>query len=369
MKILITGASGFIGKNLVFYLKQFKEYEVFECVRETPISLLEKYCKDCDIMFHLAGVNRTENVEEFWTVNKNFTQQILMFLRKYHNLCPVVYSSSTQAINDTPYGQSKREAERQLFSYAQETGARICVYRLPNVFGKWCRPNYNSVIATFCYNVSHDIDIVVNNANTSLHLLFIEDLMSAFVKVIEKCEERDGEFCIANPIYCVTLGEIAEKLLHFKQYRGTLEIPNGLDSFEQALYSTYLSYQPAKKLSYPLKVNADTRGFFTEVIRSPQAGQFSVIVSKPGAQRGNHWHNHKLERFVVVSGSGWIRCRLIGSDECIDYNVSDEYIEVIEIPPGYIHRIDNTGSKDMVIIVWCNECYDHSIPDTIYGEI
>lgn len=369
MKILITGANGFIGKNLTAHLESIGDFELLKCGRGTTKEKLMEYAESCEAVFHLAGVNRPEHVEEFSQVNRDFTMQLLDGLSKNRNTCPVIYASSVQAALDNAYGQSKREAEILLFEHACQTGARVCVYRLPNVFGKWCRPNYNSVVATFCYLVARNSPIMIDDEKTSLSLLYIDDLVSNFLAALRGQEQRDGKFCVPHPVYTVSLGELVAQLRRFYSFRQTLGVPRLSDEFEHKLYSTYLSYLAPTDFAYPLKMNEDARGSFTELLRMRDSGQVSVSISHPGVLRGLHWHRTKAERFILLYGCGIIRCRRVDCDEVIEYAVSDKKMQVVDIPPGYIHCIENTGESDLVLLMWCNECYNPEQPDTVYEEV
>ncbi|MGB4386396.1 MAG: capsular polysaccharide biosynthesis protein CapF [Caldicoprobacterales bacterium] len=369
MKILITGAKGFIGKNLVAELKNRNYTDIFEYDKDTDPDLLDKYCKEADFVFHLAGVNRPKDESEFMEGNFGFTSTLLEKLKKYGNICPVMISSSIQAKLDNPYGRSKKAGEDLLFNYSQETGARVLVYRFPNVFGKWCRPNYNSAIATFCHNIARDLPIIVNDPKNVLNLVYIDDLVNELINALEGKENRVGDFCEVPVVYTVTLGKIVELIYSFKKSREELSIPDMSDEFTKKLYSTYLSYLPEDQFSYELKMNVDNRGSFTEFIRTLDRGQVSVNISKPGITKGNHWHHTKNEKFLVVSGNGVIRFRKIDSDEIIEYFVSGDKLEVVDIPPGYTHNIENLGDTDMVTIMWANEPFDPQNPDTYYLEV
>ncbi len=371
MKILITGAKGFIGKNLLAELKNLNYSDIYEYDIDTKEELLEEYCKDCEFIFNLAGVNRPKDEKEFLEGNFGFVSNLLKYLKKYNNTCPIMNSSSTQALINNPYGNSKKMGENLFFEYGKESGAKIYVYRFPNVFGKWSKPNYNSAIATFCNNISHDIPIQVNDENTKLKLVYIDDVMEELISALkgQPSMDKDG-YCFVPVSYEVTLGEIVNLLYSFKESRDNLYIPDVTkESFSKKLYSTYLSFLPTDKFSYPLKMNADERGSFTEILKSSERGQFSVNISKPGITKGNHWHHTKNEKFVVVSGQGIIRFRKIGTNEIIEYNVSGDNIEVVDIPTGFTHNIINKGDTDLVTFMWCNECFDKEKPDTYFEKV
>lgn len=381
MKVLITGANGFIGKNLVAELKNIRdgkakradltnELEILEFDVDTDKSLLDEFCKDCDFVFNLAGVNRPQNEDDFMSGNFGFASDLLNTLKKYNNTCPVMLSSSIQAVLQNPYGKSKKAGEELFFEYGRETGAKVLVYRFPNVFGKWCRPNYNSAVATFCSNIANGLPITVNDRNHKMTLVYIDDVVFELINALSGNESKDGDFCFVPTEYNITLGEIADLLYSFKESRETKAVPDMTDgSFSKKLYSTYLSYLPADKFSYPLKMNTDNRGSFTEILRTANNGQFSVNISKPGITKGQHWHHTKNEKFLVVSGNGVIRFRKIGEDKVYEYFVSGEKLEVVDIPVGYTHNIENLGNTDMVTFMWCNECFDPNRPDTFFEEV
>jgi UDP-2-acetamido-2,6-beta-L-arabino-hexul-4-ose reductase len=380
MNILVTGAHGFIGKNLCAALRNIRDgkdksfcldagLDIFEYDTDTSLELLDGFCRDADFVFHLAGVNRPKDQSEFMEGNFGFTSVLLDTLKKHKNACPVMMSSSTQASLDNPYGRSKKAGEELMFAYSRETGAKVLVYRFPNVFGKWCRPNYNSAVATFCNNIANDLPITVNDPSVRLTLVYIDDVVAELIRALSGKENRDGEYCKVPVEHKITLGEIVDLIYSFKASREARSVPDMSDDFTKKLYATYLSYLPKDKLSYPLKMNTDSRGSFTEFIRTPERGQFSVNISKPGITKGNHWHNTKNEKFLVVSGKGVIRFRKIGSDEVTEYYVSGEKLEVVDIPTGYTHSIKNLGDTDMVTLMWANECFDPGKPDTYFEEV
>lgn len=395
MKILVTGAEGFVGKNLVLALKNIQEGKdrthpnlsietIFPYdIASTPEEL-ENACRECDFVFHLAGVNRPQNPEEFMTGNFGFTSTLLSTLKQYKNACPVMISSSIQATcigrYDSDYGRSKKAGEDLMFGYGKEVGSRVLVYRFPNLFGKWCRPNYNSAVATFCNNIACDLPITVNDPSVELELLYIDDLVSEMLLALEGKEHRchfqgtetvfdpEGAFCAAPGAHKATLGEIVSLLESFRRQPETLmmpEIPEG--SFAKKLYSTYLSYLPAEKVSFPLKMNVDARGSFTELLKTQNSGQFSVNISLPGITKGQHWHHSKWEFFIVVSGHGLIQERKIGSDEVLNFEVSGEKIEAVHMLPGYTHNIINLSeTENLVTVMWANEPFDPNHPDTFF---
>ncbi|HZG73357.1 MAG TPA: capsular polysaccharide biosynthesis protein CapF [Chondromyces sp.] len=369
MKILVTGAKGFIGRNLVAELRNRNYEDIFEYSRDTNPALFDEYCKKADFVFHLAGVNRPKDQSEFMDGNYGFTSTLLEMLKKHQNTCPVMISSSIQAGLDNPYGTSKKAGEDLLFKYGKETGAKVLVYRFPNVFGKWCKPNYNSAIATFCHNIAHGLPITVNDPSVKMKLVYIDDVVEELINALSNNENTVGDFCEVPVVHSITLGEIVDLIYSFKNSRKERSIPDMSNVFTKKLYSTYLSYLPEDQFSYDLKMNVDQRGSFTEFIKTRDRGQVSVNISKPGITKGNHWHHTKNEKFLVVSGKGVIRFRKIDSDEIIEYFVSGDKLEVVDIPTGYTHNIENLGDTDMVTIMWANELFDPEKPDTYYLEV
>lgn len=382
MKVLITGAKGFVGRNLVSQLHNIKagkagyyavkggELTVFEYDTDSTLEELEEYCRQADFVFNLAGVNRPKSQEAFMEGNFGFASTLLDTLKRYNNTCPVMISSSVQAELDNPYGESKRAGEKLLFEYSKETGAKVLVYRFPNVFGKWCRPNYNSAVATFCNNIANDLPITVNDPSVVMNLVYIDDVVDELIGALGGEEHRSGNFCEVPVVHTITLGGIVELLNSFKEMHENLSVPNLGDAFIRKLYSTYLSYLPKEKFAYPLKMNVDERGSFTEIIRTNDRGQFSMNISKPGITKGQHWHHSKNEKFVVVSGHGLIQLRKIGTDEVIEFEVSGERMEVVEMIPGYTHNITNLSeTEDLVTFMWCNECFDPNRPDTYFEKV
>lgn len=397
MNILVTGAAGFVGKNLCEALKavrdgkdrtrpELKIDEIFEFDIASAPASLDGFCEKADFVFNLAGVNRPKDQSEFMAGNFGFASALLVSLEKAKNACPVMLSSSVQATligryGQSDYGKSKLAGEELFFDYAKKTGAKVLVYRFPNLFGKWCRPNYNSAVATFCNNIANDLPITVNDRTTELELLYIDDLVAEMLDALENKEHRcefdglktvlseNGKYCAASVTHHVTLGEIVDLLAEFHDEPATHvmpEIPNG--SFAKKLYSTYLSYLPKEKVCVPLKMNIDARGSFTELMRTEKCGQFSVNISKPGIKKGEHWHHSKWEFFIVVSGHGLIQERKIGSDEVLNFEVSGDKIEAVHILPGYTHNIINLSEKDdLVTVMWANEQFDPAHPDT-YSE-
>ncbi|MEG0660370.1 MAG: NAD-dependent epimerase/dehydratase family protein [Anaerorhabdus sp.] len=366
MKILITGANGFIGKNLSCACMQ-RGYEVIKFDRDNSFDDLAKMIHDADFVMHLAGINRPITIEEFYDGNSNLTTEILELMEKENRNLPILLSSSIQASLDNDYGKSKKMAEDAVFEYGRKTNSNVYVFRLANAFGKWCQPNYNSVVATFCHNIANHIDIQINNKETEVPLVYIDDIVSSFIRCVEK--EKTEDFLYVEPAYNVKLGELADLLYGFMDNRKTFHLANMNEGFEKKLYSTFLSYLPTNEFSYPLKMNTDQRGSFTEFIKTADRGQVSINISKPGVIKGNHWHHTKNEKFLVVSGNGVIRFRRIDSLEIIEYFVSGEKLEVIDIPVGYTHNIENIGDTDLVTVMWCNEIFDKDKPDTFYLEV
>jgi UDP-2-acetamido-2,6-beta-L-arabino-hexul-4-ose reductase len=377
MNILITGAKGFIGKNLIAELNNIKEGKaktyrltsdltLFEFDTDTDPALLDGFSKEANFVFHLAGVNRPKDQTEFMEGNFGFTSLLLDTLKKHGNNCPVMLSSSIQAELDNPYGVSKKAGEDLLFHYGKEVGADVLIYRFPNVFGKWCRPNYNSAVATFCNNIANDLPIQVNNRSANMTLVYIDDVVKELISALEGKPNRVGEFCMVPVEHKITLGEIVDLIYSFKESRGSLQVVDLGDRFTKKLYSTYLSYLPVDRFSYPLKMNIDERGSFTEFLKSPDRGQVSINISKPGITKGQHWHHTKNEKFLVVSGRGVIRFRKIDEEKVYEYFVSGDKLEVVDIPVGYTHNIENLGDTDMVTVMWVNEVFDPEHPDTFF---
>ena len=399
MKILVTGAKGFVGKNLCQALYNVAEGKdktrginsditVFEYDVDTDKALLDGFCKEADFVFNLAGVNRPENPQEFMQGNFGFASELLDLLKKHNNKCPVMLSSSLQATlvgryAEGDYGKSKKAGEDLFFEYSKKTGAPVYIFRFPNLFGKWCRPNYNSAVATFCNNIANDLPITVNDRAIELTLLYIDDLVDEMFNILKgvahRCEydglnivdKVDGAFCYCPVTHNVTLGEIVDLLESFKSQPTTLLMPEiPFNSFAKKLYSTYLSYLPKEKVSFPLKMNVDDRGSFTELLKTADCGQFSVNISKPGITKGQHWHNTKWEFFIVVAGKGLIQQRKIGTDEVLNFEVSGEKIEAIHMLPGHTHNIINlSDTENLVTVMWANEQFDPAKPDTFFEVV
>ena len=399
MKILVTGAKGFVGKNLCAQLNNIKEGKakfygnltvsaVYEYDIDSTVEDLDRYCTDCDFVFNLAGVNRPQTPEEFMQGNFGFASLLLDTLKKHGNKCPVMISSSIQAtlagrFGTSEYGKSKKAGEELMFEYEKETGAKVLVYRFPNLFGKWCRPNYNSAVATFCNNIANDLPIQVNDRSVEMELLYIDDLVDEMIAALKgqahKCEfdgvetvpAEDGRYCYCPITHKITLGEIVDLIHTFADQPKTLNIPEiPENSFAKKLYSTYLSYLPMEKVSFPLKMNVDDRGSFTELIHTLNCGQVSINISKPGITKGQHWHNTKWELFIVVSGHGLIQQRRVGSDEVLNFEVSGDKIEAVHMLPGYTHNIINlSDTENLVTVMYCNEIFHLEKPDTFYMTV
>ena len=382
MNVLVTGANGFVGKNLCANLHNIKEGkdkshpglridEVFEYDIDSTPEELDDWCRKANFVFNLAGVNRPKDTAEFMAGNFGFASTLLNTLKKYGNKCPVMISSSIQAALDNPYGESKRAGEQLMFEYAKETGAKVLVYRFPNLFGKWCRPNYNSAVATFCHNIANDLPIQVNDPNVVMHLVYIDDLVDEMIAALQGQENREGDFCKVPVEHEITLGGIVDLIHQFADQPHTLmipEIPKG--SFEKKLYSTYLSYLPKEKVAFPLKMNIDERGSFTELVHTLNTGQVSINISKHGITKGQHWHNTKWEFFIVVAGHGLIQERKLGSDEVIEFEVSGDNIQCVHMLPGYTHNIINLSqTENLVTVMWANEVFDPQKPDTFYEKV
>lgn len=367
--VLITGSEGFVGKNLRVSLQNRDDLRIICFDLQHDPSTLPIFLAQADFVFHLAGVNRPQNLEEFRTGNTDLTAQICNHLADGGKKVQLAITSSTQAAIDNPYGASKREAEEAVFAYGRESGTAVHVFRLPNVFGKWCRPNYNSGVATFCHNIANGLPIQVNDPSVVMNLVYIDDVVRFLIDVLDGKELKDGAYSQVEPVHTIKLGEIVTLISSFKDSREQRSILNTADPFIKKLYATYLSYLPTDQFSYSLKMNVDERGSFTEFIKTPDRGQVSVNISKPGITKGNHWHHTKNEKFLVVSGRGVIRFRKIGCNEIIEYPVSGDKLEVVDIPTGYTHNISNTGTNDLVTVMWCNEIFNPESPDTFFEPV
>ena len=379
MKILVTGSNGFVGRNLVETLKNIKDNkdrtrdisieDIFLFDLNSSLDDLDRFTKECDYVINLAGINRPKNPEEFYEGNKGFIETLCSYLKKHKNKCPIIASSSIQVGKDNDYAKSKKEGEDYLKEFSQSNGNSVYIYRFANLFGKWCRPNYNCVTATWCYNIANDLEIQINDPSVILPLCYIDDVVNEIIECMKGHPNFNRGYYEVSPVYKVSLGYIANTLYSFKESRSNLSIPDQSDDFVKKLYATYLSYLPEDNFSYPLKMNIDERGSFTEFIRTKEHGQVSVNISKPHITKGNHWHHTKNEKFMVVSGTGVIRFRKIGDGKIIEYKVSGEKLEVIDIPTGYTHNIENIGDTDMVTVMWANEPFDPDKPDTYFEEV
>lgn len=363
MKVLVTGSNGFIGKNLTMKLKEDKSLIVYECDKDLDKPTLERYCKEAEFIYHLAGINRTDNEDEFMNGNYGFTLDLLDLLNKHNKRCPIMLASSIQASIFNAYGKSKKAAEEIVLAHAINNKTNAFIYRLPNVFGKWSRPNYNSVVATFCHNIARNLPITIDKPDKQLKLLYIDDLVNQLIH-LPKYTNTNDYFYEVHPTYLVSLERISKLLYSFREYDMDPYIPDLDDEFTKKLYSTYISYLPEDGLVYRLKTHSDDRGSFTEFIKTNKNGQISVNVIKPGITKGNHYHHTKLEKFLVVSGRGVVRLKDIISGHTLEYYLNSENMEVIDIPPGYSHNIENIDSSDLVFIIWCNEIFDKDNPDT-----
>ncbi len=365
MNILITGSTGFIGKNLISELKNKGYNNILKVEKNTTKRELELYCEKADFVFHFAGINRPKNEQEFTKGNVDFTKELLSMLKKHSNQSPILMTSSIQATKDNPYGLSKKKAETLLFKHSSKN----YIYRLPNVFGKWGKPNYNSVITTFCYNITRNKKIIINDPNVVLSLVYIDDVIEEFINALEGTPNKKGKYCKVKTEYTITLKEIVDSLYDFKHSRKTCILPNLGDDFTKKLYSTYLSYLPKGNFAYKLKTNRDDRGSFTEFIKTTNHGQISINISKPNITKGNHWHHTKIEKFLVIQGKGLVQLRKLNTKKIIEYFVNAQEMKVIEIPPGYTHNLINLGLEDMITIIWANELFNQEKPDTYFLEV
>lgn len=368
MKILITGSEGFIAKNLIEHLKRDETLQLYLFSKKDSLNILETYVKEVDFIFHLAGVNRPKDINEFYEGNSNLTKIIVNILKKEKKQTPILLSSSTQSDLDNDYGKSKKEAEKLLLDYSKETNTNIFIYKLPNVFGKWSKPNYNSVISTWCYNISHNQEIQINDEKVELNLVYVDDVVKSFIEQL-KVQEIKNYYVEIKTIYRKTLGEIRDLLFSFRENRASLIIPKVASGFERALYATYLSYLSTDNFSYVLNGHKDDRGTFYEILKTLDSGQFSLSTTAPGITRGNHYHHTKNEKFLVVKGEALIEFRHIVTNEIISYEVSDKKMEIVEMIPGYTHNIKNTGNEEMILILWANETFDQNNPDTYFLEV
>lgn len=380
MYILVTGAKGFMGRNLVATLEAIRDgkdkshgltsdLKILAYDIDTDPALLDSYCQQADFVCHLAGVNRPKDTAEYMEGNFGFTSTLLEALKRHRNNAPVLVTSSIQATLDNPYGKSKKAGEDLMFDYGRKMGVTVYVYRLPNAFGKWSRPNYNSAVATFCYNIARGLPITITDRAISLNLVYVDDIVAEIICAIKGKATRANAFCEVRPVHQATLGEIVDLLYSFVESRRTLQVPQLNDPFVKKLYSTYLSFLPEDAFSYTLTTHEDYRGSFTEVLRTPDRGQVSINISKPGITKGNHWHHTKNEKFIVVQGQGVIRFRKIGEEKVIEYPVKGDELKVVDIPTGYTHNIENIGKENLVTLMWANELFDPNKPDTYFEEV
>jgi len=369
MKILITGSQGFIGKNLEVELRNKGYEDIFGFDKDSDKKLLFEYTRECDFVFHLAGVNRPKNEKEFMENNFGFTLELLNSLESNNNKSPILMTSSVQAELDNPYGKSKKEAEDILLAYSKKTGAKVYIYRLPNLFGKWSSPNYNSVVATFCHNIANGLEIKINDPEAEILLCYIDEVVKEFLEVLSSKKNFNGKFLDVPQKYKITVGELAKKIKSFKDNRKTLIMPSLKSTFDKALFGTYSSYLPKDKFSYKLKKNTDQRGWLAEFIKSDSMGQIFISKTKPGITRGNHWHHTKVEKFLVVQGDAFIKFRNVNDKKIIEYKVNGDEPEVVDIPPGYTHLIENIGSDDVIVLFWASEIFNRDEPDTYYLEL
>ncbi|MCD4665362.1 MAG: NAD-dependent epimerase/dehydratase family protein [Bacteroidales bacterium] len=368
--VLVTGSNGFIGKNLIAGLRRFNNLEIKTFDIEDDINKLTEHLEKTDIVFHLAGVNRPENVEEFESGNTGLTQTVITIIKRFKKNIPIVLTSSIQATLDKPYGISKKKSEDVLIEYSRENDVKIYIYRLPNVFGKWCRPNYNSVVATFCHNISHSLDVFISDENKEIELVYIDDVVDEFVNILsQKSMNKDQYYYKVKRIFRTTLGELAKKIYRLKDIRKTSVVPDMSDDFMRCLYSTYLSYLGKDDFSYKLDLKTDQRGNLAELIKSKHFGQIFVSKTYKGVIRGNHYHNKKIEKFCVIKGKAVIKFRHIFDDEILSYYVSGEELEVVDIPPGYTHSIENLGNDEMIVLFWSNHIFDPEKPDTYFCKV
>lgn len=369
MKILVTGSNGFVGRNLISNLSLNKEVEIYKYDRESTLEELDKYTKDCNFVYHLAGVNRPQNPKKFMKENFDFTTTLLDSLKRNNNKCPIMISSSIQAKLNNDYGKSKKAGEDLMFDYGKENGVKVFVYRFPNLFGKWCRPNYNSVIATWCYNVSHNTEIKVDDLSKELNLAYIDDVCNELIKCLNNKETKDGNYCIVPIIYKKTLGVILSLIKSFKENDRGILVPSTGDVFIKKLYATYISYVPLEELVVDLEEHRDNRGVFCELVRTKEAGQVSISSTNPEIVRGKHYHNTKMERFIVIKGKARIEFEHVIDHNKYEFEVSGDKLQYVTIPVGYQHSINNIGNDELVLILWANELFDPNIPDTYVMEV
>lgn len=368
MKILVTGSNGFVGKNLISNLNLNKDIEIYKYNRESSLEDLDKYTKDCDFVYHLAGVNRPKDPKEFMDVNFGLTSTLIEYLKKNNNICPIVYSSSIQADLDNDYGKSKKAGEHLIFEYAKENKVKTYVFRFPNLFGKWCKPNYNSVIATFCHNIANNLEIVIDDETKELPLAYIDDVCDELIKCLNNTETKENNFCVIPTVYKASLGKIACLIRSFKENANNIFVPSTGDEFTKKLYATYISYVPLNEMVVDLVEHRDERGVFCELVRTKECGQFSVSTTKPYVVRGGHYHNTKMERFIVIKGKAKITFEHVIDHSKYEFEVSGEKLQYVTIPVGYQHCINNVGDDELVLFIWANELFDPNIPDTYVME-
>lgn len=369
MKVLVTGSNGFVGKNLISNLKLIKDIQIYEYDKDSTIEQLDEYTKDCDFIFHLAGVNRPKNSEEFMEGNFGFTSTLLNNLKNNNNKCPIMISSSVQALLDNDYGKSKKAGEELIFNYGKENNVKTYVYRFPNLFGKWCRPNYNSVIATWCYNIANNLEITVNDTSKEITLCYIDDVCNELINCLYNKENRVDNYCYVSTTYTRTLGEIADLIKTFRKESNSILVPSTGDDFTKKLYSTYISYVPLNEMIVDLTEHRDERGVFCELVRTEKSGQFSISTTNPYVVRGGHYHNTKMERFVVVKGKAKIEFEHIIDHTKFEFEVSGDKLQYVTIPVGYQHSINNIGDDELILFIWANELFDSSVPDTYTMEV
>lgn len=368
MKVLVTGSNGFVGRNLISNLSLNKTIEIYKYDKESTLEELDQYTKDCEFVYHLAGVNRPQDPQEFMKGNFEFTTTLLDSLKKNNNRCPVMISSSVQAKFDNDYGKSKKAGEDLLFQYGKDNNVKVFVYRFPNLFGKWCKPNYNSVIATWCYNVSHNLEIKVDDPLKELNLVYIDDVCNELIKCLDNKETKDGDYCIVPITYTKSLDEISNLIKSFKLNDKGIMVPSTGDIFTKDLYATYVSYVPVEELVVDLEEHRDNRGVFCELVRTKEAGQVSISTTNPNIVRGGHYHNTKMERFIVIKGKAKIEFEHVIDHNKFEFEVSGDKLQYVTIPVGYQHSINNIGDEELVLILWANELFDSNIPDTYVME-
>lgn len=368
MKVLVTGSNGFVGRNLISNLSLNKDIEIYEYDKNNTLEDLNNYTADCDFVYHLAGVNRPQNSKEFMEGNFGFTTDLLNSLKKNKNECPIMISSSVQALLDNDYGKSKKAEEDLIFNYGKKNGVKTFIYRFPNIFGKWCRPNYNSVIATWCNNIAHNLDINVDDENKVLTLVYIDDVCNELIKCLNNCETRNGDYCEVPITFEKSLSEIANLIKSFKKNDKGIMVPSTGDTFTKDLYSTYISYVPVCDLVVDLEEHRDNRGVFCELVRTKESGQVSISTTNSGIVRGGHYHNTKMERFIVIKGRAKIEFEHVINHDKFEFEVSGDKLKYVTIPVGYQHKINNIGDNELILLLWANELFNPDIPDTYIME-